>query len=60
MCFDKKRGSFIAPANCPEVTEIRRLINQVESKIELYEKRGVYLMPIWIEDKAPGFIRRGA
>ena len=58
VLFDKK-GSFIAPADCAEVAEIRRLINQVKSKIELHEKRGVYLMPVWIEDKASGFTRRG-
>ena len=57
VLFDKN-GSFIAPANCPEVTEIRRLINQVKSKIELHESRGVYLMPVWIEEKASGFIRQ--
>ncbi len=58
VLFDKK-GSFIAPADCAEVVEIRRLINQVKSRIELRERRGVYLMPVWIEDKAPGFTRQG-
>jgi hypothetical protein len=54
-----KKGSFIALASCPEVAEIRRLIMQIKSKIELQEKRGVYLMPIWIEDRSSGFTRRG-
>ena len=58
VLFDR-RSSFIAPANCPEVQEIRRLITQVKSKIELHEKRGVYLMPVWIEDKASDFTRQG-
>jgi hypothetical protein len=58
VLFDKK-GSFIAPANCAEVTEIRRLIQQIKAKIELHERRGVYLMPVWIEEKASGFTRQG-
>ena len=45
VLFDKK-GSFIAPANCPETNTIRELIRQVKNRIELEEKRGVYVMPL--------------
>ena len=47
VLFDSQ-GSFIAPCNSHEVQEIRRLIKDVKDKIKLYEKNGVYLMPIWI------------
>ena len=59
VLFDKQ-GSFIAPANEPEVAEIRRLIKQVKSRIALEEKRGVYIMPMWIQEaEAPVFSRPG-
>ena len=59
VLFDKM-GSFIAPASCPEVVEIRKLINKIKNRIELEEKRGVYIMPVWIEDRQSGFTRQGA
>ena len=46
VLFDKK-GSFIAPASCPEVNTIRELIRQVKHRIELECKKGVYVMPVW-------------
>ena len=57
VIFDK--DSYILPADCPEVVEIRRLINQAMNKIKLYEKKGVYLMPLWIntEVEDAGFTR---
>ena len=47
VLFDKQ-GSYIAPADCAEVREIRKLVENIKDKIKLYEKNGVYLMPIWI------------
>ena len=66
VLFDRK-GSFIAPANCPEVKTIRELIRQVKNRIELECKKGVYVMPIWVQtavgrmnkDKQSGFIGQG-
>ena len=61
VLFDKK-GSFIAPSDCPEVEDIRKLIKSIKNKIELEEKRGVYIMPVWVcEDpsKAGVFARPG-
>ena len=51
VLFDKK-GSFIAPADCPEVTTIRELIRQIKHRIELERKKGVYVMPIWVQTRA--------
>ena len=51
VLFDKK-GSFIAPANCPEVNAIRELIRQVKNRIELECKKGVYVMPIWVQTRS--------
>jgi len=48
VLFDRK-GSFIAPANNPEVEEIRRLIRKVKQRIELERSKGVYLMPFWVQ-----------
>jgi hypothetical protein len=50
VLFDK-RGSFIAPAESPEVEQIRGLIRQVKNRIELEEKRGIYIMPVWVQTK---------
>ena len=58
VLFDKK-GSFIAPSNCPEVEEIRRLIQKIKDKIALEEKNGVYIMPVWIQEEVSDFIRPG-
>ena len=48
VLFDKK-GSFIAPSDTPEVEEIRGLIGRVKNRIELEEKRGIYIMPVWVQ-----------
>ena len=50
--FDSE-GSFIAPGNEPEVKEIRRLMAKIKNKIALEEKRGVYIMPMWIQTDEP-------
>ena len=44
-----KKGSFIAPSNCPEVVTFRDLIHQIKNRIELECKKGVYVMPIWLQ-----------
>jgi hypothetical protein len=49
VLFDK-RGSFIAPEDAPEVKTIRELIRQVKNRIELEEKNGIYIMPIWVQN----------
>ena len=51
VLFDQE-GSFIAPGDAPEVKQIRRLIKQVKDRIELYEDKGVYLMPFWVRDES--------
>jgi hypothetical protein len=48
VLFDKK-GSFIAPSDAPEVEQIRGLITRVKNRIELEEKRGIYIMPVWVQ-----------
>jgi hypothetical protein len=48
VLFDRK-GSFIAPEGAPEVQTIRELIKQVKNRIELERKKGVYIMPIWVQ-----------
>ena len=55
--FDKK-GSFIVPADSAEVEDIRRLVMRAKNRIELEEKKGVYVMPIWVDESA-GFTRQG-
>jgi hypothetical protein len=49
VLFDK-RGSFIAPEDAPEVKTIRELIRQVKNRIELEERKGIYIMPIWVQN----------
>jgi hypothetical protein len=48
VLFDRK-GSFIAPEDAPELQTIRELIKQVKNRIELERKKGVYIMPIWVQ-----------
>jgi hypothetical protein len=48
VLFDRK-GSFIAPEDAPEVQTIRELIKQVKNRIELERRKGVYIMPIWVQ-----------
>ena len=48
VLFDRK-GSFIAPDYAPEVQTITELIKQVKNRIELERKKGVYIMPIWVQ-----------
>jgi hypothetical protein len=58
VLFDKK-GSFIAPEDAPEVKTIRELIRQVKNRIELEEKKGIYIMPIWVQNsEAAGVFSR--
>jgi hypothetical protein len=49
VLFDKK-GSFIAPEDAPEVKTIRELIRQVKHRIVLEERKGIYIMPIWVQN----------
>ena len=48
VMFDCK-GSFTVPSNAPEVEEIRRLVARAKDRITLEEKKGVYVMPIWVQ-----------
>ena len=48
VLFDCK-GSFIAPEDAPEVQTIRELIKQVKNRIGLERRKGVYIMPIWVQ-----------
>jgi hypothetical protein len=58
VLFDKK-GSFIAPEDAPEVKTIRELIRQVKNRIQLEERKGIYIMPIWVQDpEAAGVFSR--
>jgi hypothetical protein len=58
VLFDRK-GSFIAPEDAPEVKTIRELIRQVKNRIELEEKKGIYIMPIWVQSpEAAGVFSR--
>ena len=57
--FDRK-GSFIAPEDCPEVEEIRRLIRKIKQRIELEEEKGVYVMPFWVKVDRPAEEAEGA
>jgi hypothetical protein len=52
VLFDRK-GSFIAPEDAPEVQTIRELIKQVKNRIELERRKGVYIMPIWVQTDGP-------
>ena len=51
VLFEKK-GSFIAPADCPEVNTIREFSRQIKYRIELECRKGVYVMPIWVQTGA--------
>ena len=43
-------GNFILPGNAPEVAEIRRLANKVKNRIKMEERRGVYVMSLWVKE----------
>ena len=43
--FDKE--SFVIPAHCPEVAEIRRLVANISTNIPLHRDKGVYTMRAW-------------
>ncbi len=61
VLFDKG-GSFVASGDAPEAQEIRALIRKIKNRILLEEKKGVYLMPVWVYEGAgdkQGFPRQG-
>ncbi len=54
--------SYIAPVGCPEDQQIRELMKQVKAKIQLQERNGVFVMPVWIkemDEATPVFPRQG-
>ena len=65
--FDNDREeSCIMPGNCPEMAQIRKLVKQVRDRITLELKKGVYVMPMWVQTrddegagKPEGFARQG-
>ena len=61
--FDKHQSAII-PANAPELKLIRELVQKAKNRIDLEEKRGVFVMPVWIrtEDEdveLQPFLRQG-
>ena len=58
--FFDNEGSFICPRNCPEVVQIRALLKKMKSKIKLYRRNGVYVLPMWVKlaQVQPGFHRQ--
>ena len=46
--FDSKISAII-PANAPELDAIRTLVLKAKNRIDLEQKRGVFLMPVWIK-----------
>ena len=51
--FDKE-GSCIVPASAPEIEQIRALTRKVKNRIKLHEKRGVFVMPLWLKTTSDG------
>ena len=50
-------GSYLVPANAPEVVQIRALVERAKGKINLHRKNGVFHMKAW--RKAAPFHRPG-
>ena len=60
MCVFDREGSFILSANCPELAEIRRLIQMAKKKVRVKRVGGTYSFSTWrVPRKHEGFHGQG-
>ena len=57
VIFDGENSYIIPGRNSPIVAKIRQLVQDVQGKVRLYRKNGVYTMKAW--KPKPVFTRRG-
>ena len=56
MCVFDQEGSCILSANCPELPQIRRLIQQATKKVKVHRAGGTYSLKTWrMPPKNEGF-----
>ena len=56
---DQTGGSFIIPSNAPELTQIRKLIRQIKTRVRLDRKGGTYQLRNWaVSSDSQGFGRQ--
>ena len=48
VAFDND-GSAVVPRDCPEGVQIRQLIKQCKSKVDVQRQNGVYVLPVWVK-----------
>ena len=46
-CWFDGDSSYILPASCPELVQIRQLVQQAKKKIRMHMKNGVYTVRSW-------------
>ena len=55
---DQTGGSFIIPKGAPELNEIRRLIENIKTKVRMERKGGTFQLRNWKVGEGEGFHRQ--